>query len=432
MSNVVPISQSQQQPQPTNKLIVFDRSRITVTEHCMRERYLGYHWGGVGLDRISLRLDLEVGKCTHAILADVLFILNNHSFSETLLNQSINQHLNTFEADIRQRGIELELAAGYEQAEDGTVVLQPPPIEFTLGLYKCWIRNAVTAWTAVRGPQFIQTYEVISIEQEEELLLADGQLLFLSRPDAVLKRHSDGELFILNFKTVGEPNQWWQEQWPLDMQTLTECLPIEARLGQRVSGVLIEGLVKGGKRCQHPRDSGQWWINSPFCWAWTKPAAPPFPGEYAAKYEWTDEDGNSRRLGKGYRRTPVFEDMGAREWLQWLMEHEPELVRQQFVQLPAILRNDAACEQWVRQNVAREHRMFLEAQFINGIESNYQQVALDASFPMSTSGGNCIRPSRCQFFDVCHGTAGVDSLSSGYQLRQPNHPREGEVLSGNR
>ena len=412
-------------------VIISDHSRIATDEHCPRERYWCYEYLGRGLERVALNIDALVGTACHNVLKDVMLMAKTRTYSDVKLAESLLRHVGAFEKDVRERGLSLELSSGYEQDEDGNIAVQAGQLDFLIGVYSCWIRQTLTAWTLLRLPQIVQEYEVVDVEREEDMLMAEGQLRFLARYDGLLRRWSDGELFIINFKTVGEANQWWQEQWPLDMQTLSEVLPTEARLGQRVSGVLIEGLVKGGKRLQYPSGSGNWWINSPLVWMWKKDAAAPFPPEYAGKYEWTDETGN-HRLGKGWHKQPVWQDeMGEKEWLLWLSEHEPELLRAQFVQLPPILRSDQACERWIEQTEAREMDISFRAGAI-------EQQGLNATFPMHTSGGNCVKfrsvsnPGKCSCYELCHGMAAMDPLNNGYKLREANHPEEAVVRWGER
>lgn len=423
-------------PQPDLLPIIYtDRSRIETAEHCLRKRYYQYHYSGtLGLERTSLAIDLEVGKTIHDILADLMVMLAMGAYNEVAFQTSIATHLAEFDKGLRERGVEFTSASGYEQQEDGTIAVIPPNIELAIGLYNTLIRNLVTAWAAVRAPYYVQTYRIISVEQEHEMPMADGRMLFLMRPDAVLQRLEDGQYFVLNFKSTGNADQWWQEQWRHDMQTLSEVLPIEAQLGCRVSGVLIEGLVKGPKKCEYPRDSGTYWPCSPLIWAWMKPAAPPFPPEYASRWKWTGEDGRGHTLGKGYTRQGVWEtELGAEGWLQWLMEHDRELVEQQFVALPPISRQDAEVESWLRQTIAREIDIAQKADYVNelaNINDPAYASALDANFPQSTSGGNCIRPGKCEMYSMCWGEAAADPLNSGYQVRVPNHPKEAEVSNG--
>jgi hypothetical protein len=417
-------------------MIVSDHSRIATKEHCPRERYWCYEYEGRGLERNTLNLDAEVGSACHAVAQDVLEAAKAHGDIQGVLARSLAANVREFREKVQHRGLSLELAAGYEQDEEGNIAAQEGQLGMLLDVYTSWVVQIMVAWVNHRLPALLMEYEVVEVEKEEVLLMAGGELLFLARYDALLRRHTDGELFVLNFKTVGEANQWWQEQWPLDMQTLSEVLPVEARLGQRVSGVLIEGLVKGGKRLQYPPNSGRWWINSPLIWMWKKGGAAPFPAEYAARYEWSDDTGN-HRLGKGWSKQPAWEDeLGLEGWMQWLEEHEQELVTMQFVQLPPILRSDQACARWVAQTEETELGIAASAKYVQ-----LGAMTVDAAFPMHTSSGNCIKfrggnvetgsnSGKCNCYELCHGIAAMDPLANGYKWRDANHPKEAEVRWG--
>ncbi len=416
-------------------MIYTDHSRIATHEHCPRERYWLYEHEGRGLERVALNIDAEVGSTVHRVLQDVLNATQAGRFGSEVLERSLATHVAAFDAEVRERGLALELASGYEADEDGNVQTQEGQLGMIVDVYSSWIRQIARAWCVVRLPRLVLEYEIVSTEQEEELLLAEGAVTFMARTDALLRRRCDGELFILNYKTVGEANQWWQEQWPLDMQTLSEVLPVEARLGQRVAGVLIEGLVKGGKRLQYPPGSGMWWINSPLVWSWRQDAVPPFAPSYAAKYEWVGEDGKSHRLGKGWHKQPMWEDeMGLAGWMEWLLENERELVEQQFVSLPPILRSELACVRWQQGVEFNEQVISTKAGHMLG-RDDFEWV--NAAFPMHTSSGNCIKyrggdvstganNGKCSCYELCHGIAASSPLDSGYRWRTPNHPKEEE------
>jgi len=64
-----------------------------------------------------------------------------------------------------------------------------------------------------------------------------------------------------------------------------------------------------------------------------------------------------------------------------------------------------------------------EKQIKDRIESS--DVTLNISFPQYTH--SCTYPGKCQFWDICWGSAKNDPIGSGlYQLRIPNHPKEAE------
>src|SRR5262245_49312337 len=159
------------------------------------------------------------------------------------------------------------------------------------------VEALVRTWYATRYAQFVEKYEVLAVEREYSVELAPG-LVWMSRPDLVVRRKADGALFIINMKTTKRADERWMDQWPLDMQTLSEVVAVEHAMQSKLSGVIILGLLKGEK-AEYPKGSGQWYHNSPLIWAWHNESGKPHPrGEWTARYEWQDDEGN-HRLGKG-------------------------------------------------------------------------------------------------------------------------------------
>jgi hypothetical protein len=242
----------------------------------------------------------------------------------------------------------------------------------------------------------------------------------LARLDALLKRKADGATFVLSFKTCSAADQWWVEGFLYDNQTVSECLAAEARLGHKVDGVIVQGLVKGARKVKH---EDQWHNSSPLIWGWRNEEK----GEWAARYEWTDEAGLSRRLGKGFRRAPVWREYegGVAKWVERLANENADLLAESFVELPAMLRSQWEVDQWQRQTLAQEIRIAESAQLVNSEADSVAKLhLLDIHFPKHSAGQNCIRPSKCSMHSLCWSAAGQDPLNSGYRYRTFNHPQE--------
>jgi hypothetical protein len=411
---------------------VFDRTAVETWEHCPRLRWWHSYALGHGIQPTSVNLDLAVGISTHAMLADVLDQIRRGQFSDNTLKAILDHHCLAFEQELRDRGLSADLMSGYELDEEGNVYNKPPSVDFSIGLYSCWMRQMVTAWTYIRAPQLLKEYAIVEVEREELMPVLDFTGMFMSRLDALLRRHDNGDHFILNFKTTGNPDNIWREQWRHDIQTLSEVLPVEARLGLRISGVLIEGLVKGRRNKTYPYGSDDKWNSSPLVWSWKKAAEPPFASEYAAKYEWTDEFGHGHRLGKGFRSQPVWEDaeMSPIQWLRWLHDREPELLAQQFVSLPPILRSDYDVARWQQQVLPREQHIAQAGRYLVKLPESLgtKERELDRLFPMHTSNANCLRPKKCWAYELCHGYAASDPLNNNFTPREVNHPFEEQVI----
>lgn len=392
-------------------MIIFDRSRREAWEKCNRFRFLGYEFDGRGIERRGLNADLLLGQAVHEGI-EALLTHGNEDFAAGIAAGTVIKGVN-----------EVGLLPDMQQLPSGEIVSgtanQFLP-EFLVALADALVRG----WARVRYPLIMRDFEVVSLEREEQVEIAPGVIL-LTRSDFVGRRKIDKSLFVFNFKTTRSVDYQWSAKWRTDQQTLSEVLPIEARLGTKLGGVIIEGLVKGPKKIEWPRGSGNWFNTSPLVWGYKKPDSEPFPAEYACRYEWIDEMGSNRRLGKDFRRTFMgSEPGGIREWINWIESRDPQLLEQQFVSLPPILRSEYEIESWKRSVVYSER----EIQGFNLILKS-QPNLLDEFFPKHTSDGNCTgysASSACPFFGICweNHDPGDDSL---YQPRHANHPKEAEL-----
>ena len=380
-----------------------DRSRIIAHQKCHRYRYWAYEWEDIGLDTKGISFPLLTGTYVHKLL-------------ERVPSSEWESAVPTVLDDYRAK-VEVE-----DPTEDYRFL-----VEEQCALVEALVRGFV----ALRWPRIDREYKVLEVEKEYTLDLGSGVKL-MTRLDWLVERRSDKRLYIVNFKTTKEANHFWVKQWPYDMQTISEVLPVEAERGVKLGGVLIEGLVKGRKSVQYPRDSGNWYHSNVLTWAWRKVGSPPLEEEqWAASYEW-EEDGRKRRLGKGWQRVPAWRDYpgGIKAWVEWVLVNNPAAAEGCFVTIPPILRDEHEIEEWRAAVIEQERDIRTKRDMINSNPkllpiSVLQDRLLPTLFPKHTANGNCVRPSECPFLDCCWGVSGDDPLGSGrYQRRVPNHPQE--------
>src|ERR1700680_239807 len=84
----------------------------------------------------------------------------------------------------------------------------------------------------------------------------------------------------------------------------------------RIEGVLYKFIVKGTRR----RDNfdGLYKQQSPLIYGWMKKGATLEETEWSWAYSWEKEDGSGEgRLGKGWRRVPIWRDYpgGVKQWI---------------------------------------------------------------------------------------------------------------------
>jgi hypothetical protein len=387
-------------------MIYSDNSRRFCAEKCLRKRWWNYEYQGRGIEPV------RKGKSEFPLLTGT----GVHEGIEGLL---LGHHV-----DDATLGGALEYCT-YDEVSDERMV--------ALIAEQCaLIEGIVRAWHATKYQDFIAHYEVLDIEREENVELAPG-VTWMSRPDLFVRRRGDGALFIVNLKTTKKVDERWISQWPLDAQTLSEVVAVEHRInsqdkhyGQvegiisptKLSGVIILGLLKGEQR-EYPEGSGLYYHDSPLIWAWNNVSGKPHPcGDWYPRWKWADEEGN-HTLGKGWRKREVWLHYpgGMKAWIEHLAQTDPTILEEQVIQLPPILRSEQQIEGWKRAVVHQERQIRHNRE----LEWSYY---LDETFPMSTSAGNCLWPSKCSYFGLCHENASPDD-DTLYQIRVPNHPQEG-------
>ncbi|KKN24704.1 hypothetical protein LCGC14_0892070 [marine sediment metagenome] len=372
-----------------------DRSRIITHQTCPRKRYWGFEWDDIGLEIKGTLIYLLMGIAVHKLL-------------ERVPKGDWEAHISSVLAAFR-----------------GKVTIENPTDDYLMLVEEqCALVEAlVRGFVALRWPRLDREYKVLEVEKEYTLDLGSGVKL-MTRLDWLVERKSDQRLYIVNFKTTKEANHFWVKQWPYDMQTISEVLPVEAERGVKLGGVLIEGLVKGRKSVQYPREGGNWYHSNVLTWAWRKVGSPPLEEEmWAARYEW-EEDGRKRRLEKGWQRVPAWRDYpgGIKAWVEWVLQYEPGAAEGCFVTIPPILRDEHEIEEWKQATVEQEIRIKEDCARVK-----FAGEPLAVLFPKHTANGNCVRPSECPYLDLCWGVSGDDPLGSGrFQRRVPNHPQEAQ------
>lgn len=397
-----------------------DRSRISDAEKCMRLRYWRYEHEGIGVEQGGQWLDPLIGTAVHTGI--------EHSLKGFGVEDCVSQAREVVRLAQRSGPI-LIFRQGLDPARD---------IEEGLLLAEALVRG----WASVRLPKIQAEFEVIAIEREmHKDFHGDGRTVrLLTRPDIVMRRRSDGRIFVRNLKTASRVDDKWRDKWRYDMSTFSEALAVEELLGEPVAGTIMEGIVKGSRK-DYPMGSGDYHWDSPLLFAWKRDGEPPMTeDEWYGRYEWSCTAphvmGNGRKCpgSKSHRLSGVHKYMvttrlgGVSGWIDYLGANDRSLLEEQFVELTPILRSAYEIERWKRQKLPmeveiREHRDHLRSMQAMP-EPEFDEALLDRWFPMSTADGNCVWPSKCAYFEICHGTQGDDLAGNGFVPRNPNHPAE--------
>lgn len=443
-------------------IVYTDRSRIeTGLSHCMRHRWWASHYRSAhhkdtdvgGISRKGFSFAPETGTAIHNGIESII----GGSSVETAVMGALTIYIARTMAHCPSEDADEDMLEKWRrELADNLAIAE--------ALIRCW---AIVQW-----PKDREAFETIAVEREEEARFPhiDGnwgvnEVCLMTRADWLVRRRSDGTLFIKNFKSTTEATKFWREQWRYDMQTMSEGMAVAQRLERervveyrrervpvdlgvpvRIGGTIIQGLLKG-RRDEWPKGSGERYYNSPLTRCWYQAGEPPMTSDDfvpLSRYEWSCTSahkqnngrmcpgGKNHRLGAGYRKVAVADVYpgGIKAWIGWLVENAPEVLEAQIVELPPIMRSEWEIERWKRQTLGREVETARAADAVNALEEGSMEwhERLDSAFPMTT-GNACVSHfgQSCPFIDVCFGQAGDDPLSTGlFQIRVPNHPKEAE------
>lgn len=427
-------------------LYLFDRSRLNDAAHCPRLYYWRYGFMGVGIVKardLNPYWPFITGSFIHEGIEAILLGANGKQAAETASSNYYNQYISIInDPEIgpeRQAILQLELAQEVDL-----------------------VKALVYGWSLVGYPRLLANYDLVEggIEQEEEIswtleepvtvshptITSQVEMKLMTRTDILARSKSSSLAMLINLKSVGNPNEKWRLSFNRDMQTLTEAIAVESRLGMKVDGIIIEGLVKGSNK-EYPKGSGFWQSDSMLIYAWVKDnTSASLPGEsggieYATSWDYTCDrphvmgnnarcpGGRNHTLGKGFRKRPVRDcfNGGVYGWVDYLMRHDSSTLESYFLQLPPISRDEFQIERWKRQHLHSEksrqdNAAIIDAKFIEGDKDAAYRL-LDHHFIQHT-GYQC---HSCAYEDLCWSTG--DPMDEGkWRARTPNHLLEAEKL----
>jgi len=421
-----------------------DRSRALRYQACPRARFWEYEYRGRGLRPKSLRIPLTVGLWVHEGAAMMMRDVQGDRESEGDAEAAVEHCLRGYEAQVEDRGFDLD---SNEQVQY-TVLEQGALIEGLIRLHHA------------RGlPAILRQYEVLEVEQEDIMPLADSaDIQWMSRADALLRDREMGELYVYSLKTAAEWSEWTQETFEHDMQGCSEVVAIEHRLrggdeiglvpppnGGTIAGVQMHFLLKGKRQKDETRGRAQ---NSPFCYGLRTlvQGVTNDTYEYAWSRYWTCSHehpmrkskwypdgmchgGRNHKLNDNWQRFPAWEyPGGVKAWFGLLASGiQPDAgdaLGSRIVMPVPIYRDAEQLEDWKIQ-IREQERRIARAYGPAGSETAGDRQWINEHFPQYSK--SCDYPSKCPFQPLCFGAQAVrdDPLASGYFIeRRPHHEPE--------
>ena len=268
------------------------------------------------------------------------------------------------------------------------------------------------SWTLAQGllaayqryiwPRWVDEYELVGTEVEGQYRLTP-EILYMARPDAIIKRKRDQTYWILSDKTSSLSADAFGRIWDKTVQHHAECVVAEQQLNMAISGFFVQGWLKGYKKAES--------IYSPLCNAWCKRGQPGMStDQWSAEYKY------------GWPRTLISQYPGSvAGWIEQLGE---QACVAQFPVAGPIMVNRPLVEEYLQDAQDREACMQRD------IERGAAVLALfPRRFEHCDDYGKYRRP--CQFREVCWvPTIGRAPLSSGlFQPRVPHHVPEALAMS---
>lgn len=398
------------------------RSSIVDRQECPRLGFLSEDFDGQGYSLRARRVPLLSGIHEHNVLAD---ILGHFSGLKPLdlepgqdpVDASIKKVFATYSAEITDAGI---------------VDLTDKDVQFTMQEQLTMLEGMTRGWVAYRLPHILETYSVVSIE--DEWLWEMGPGIFIPvRRDALLRRKADDLAFILDYKGAPYVDDGWQRKHERSTQTMMYIEATEEQLGESIGGIFYEGLVRG----QWRKDTAK---GSPFYGRRIQQSV------YCYGYQNTDGEIPLRQSRytnrKGFQKFRVADEiaggyMTMAEWLDLLREEGvlPEL----FITMDPVNPTPEFRGRLREQKVANITQYVQDLQLFNrlaaekGLEHPDVERLLNIMAPMNEE--RCEKygfDNRCPFYDLCPSPGGglqaIREDQETFKQREPHHDTVAKLI----
>lgn len=439
-----------------------DRSRYeSGLDHCLMERFLGYHFGcyGYGIQKQAQSIPLATGIYLHkATEAQDQYLLQHDELPpDETVREGVASAIANYERVITLRGLR-----NLDQSERTELVIQEQ---------KALIEGLAWAYRLHFLPYLHEQCRVIHAEQEELLVLACtcglGDRIgtqeehevrgcqgigFQTKPDLLCDyRARPGVYSYWEKKSTSQTGERWETEWETKIQFATGAKATGERLGLPVQEAWVIGLIKGRREGEYDwqtkTKSGPLVQQSPLCYGWRRPPNPPLePADWAVTYDYVDDSGQNRRLGKNYKKAGIWtigEDLPdvlgsgvsvPEFWAKWMPQ---ETLAKQLALVGPLQINDLLCEAALEEMVAHERHWqeiiwelygILKAAGFDWTHPTYQ-AALRRLIPRSWACRRFGKRYQCQFVGICFQHEGwEDPLQHGYVPRRPHHLPELEQV----
>lgn len=361
------------------------RSKIVSYYTCPRYRYLRYHYGGKGVQAISVKGPTAAGLSIHKGNALILQI----GQKGRVVDQILSEYQSAFPKGIPFRDELLQ-----EQM--------------------CLIEGVMRAFARCRYDILNVNGKIIDIERESVVDLGGGvELQF--RADFV-QETPQGEVIVGDFKPTPFGNYQFVRGWERNHQINTYVRAAELLYNKPVRGVQIEGYVKGKRQFDEKLFNGKVKIqNSPLCYVYENT----FSGMISPYYQ----------RASGWVKKPLWEtSFTTKEYIEEVLTQE-EVEALFLAPVPPIAPNPTRLNSWQTQTICNENRIEVAAKKVENVRvrsadgTTFLRV-LDEEFPQNMDA--CYKYGEdypCEMEQICfNGEVFEDVLASGlYEERVEHH-----------
>ena len=513
--------------------VYVDRSRYETAQACARRRWLEYHEGGGGIVSARKPLPLAVGGAVHEGLA---MLLRQGQIAWDGGPETFNANWRVVE----EAAVAAALA-DFAQFDGGRIALEPteaPPAPATFAevasklaggaagaitgadptdydryLYaeqSSLVEAMIRAYARRRLRPLLEQFTVLEVEREGEWLLSQWsdvggghecdvtcppdhadrrhEIVFMSRPDALLLEKSSSQLYLQSFKTTSGWDVRRARDAEHDMQGLSEGVEVERRLAAwwdiaqgnsvfpadvslpmtqylsslpappRILGIRYEYLLKG-ERWRDKDLAARFGFDaraqrSPLVRGYLNAGMAAGDEQWNVGWDYLKDGGTGETSKLNYRAwksAPVWESMSIAQWVTMLDESAMAVsgdtggelgyksaaqatgylaqhpLDEVFLAPIVIYRNDDDLRDMVEQMEAAERRTAEGVAVVTAAsDEGERRSLLNRHFPQTRRA--CSWPTECPYVKICYGGEDIRRapLDSGlYRVRVPNHPQEG-------
>jgi hypothetical protein len=383
-----------------------DRSRIVTREECERKRYINYDWDVYGTDTLGIqRKELALPLLN----GDELHIAHARVLGGQPVDQVVKDIITSYSERVSKHGV-------YGEANPAHLIKEQSHM----------LAAMLIAFTYVWLPRILEDYDVVSIEKPQRWEMHPGLTMSL-RLDVMLRRKEDGQLVILDYKSMPYISDGWGPRVERSRQTSLYVLAAQDIYQEPVE-IAYLGTVKGTWR----KDTA---ASSPF--HDTKIQATPYLYAYALRGAAGTVYQTAYTSKKGFQKFRTYEEMPIAEWMEHLWLHERDVMNAQFVFNPPFAQTPA--------DMARIHKLVVheELEYVANIEryhamrdealktGNETLLAKATEFLDYIAAPRrdevCFKygqDSKCSFYDgICNNEGGMERVleDNQYEPREPHH-----------